>query len=133
MRFSDPTDIMNYINWVNNNVEIAKKRDAAWKPSGDAEYIGNDEAMSEYMILGLRLTEGISSSEFSERFGASLKAVYGDKLDKLMKEGLIEAFRKTDQMSGFAHDKNGTDETDCCYRLTRIGLDLANRAFVEFI
>jgi oxygen-independent coproporphyrinogen-3 oxidase len=133
MRFSDPADIMKYINWVNNNVETANKHGAAWKPSGDAEYIGKDEAMSEYMILGLRLTEGISPLEFSERFGASLSDVYGDKLEKLMREGLIEAFRKTDRISGFVHDWNDPDAKDLCYRLTRKGLDLANRAFVEFI
>lgn len=133
VRFSDPVDIMEYISWVNTNVDIANKHNVAWRPCGEVEYIGNSEAMSEYMILGLRLTEGVSSLEFNNRFGVTLQTVYGNKLEKLISEGLIEASMETGSMSGFVHGKNNLDGLNCRYRLTRIGLDLANRAFMEFI
>ena len=80
----------------------------------DIQYIDRKEAMSEFMILGLRLTKGICEAEFQERFGESLERVYKDRLKMLADRGLIayEAFS---------------------YRLTPLGLDLANKVFVEFI
>lgn len=83
----------------------------------DIQVIGRREAMSEFMILGLRLTEGISPGEFEERFGASLQAEYGSKLEKLVGKGLLECV-----------NHNGIR-----YRLTRCGLDFANEALIEFI
>ncbi len=138
-----------YIN-INAEKEISEmfNEDASWKPQGEIEYIGKTEAMSEYMILGLRLTEGISSSEFEERFGVSLQMVYGDKLTKLIREGLMDVSRETkemdgferskghqDSVTGFEQSKGNQDSMDCRsrYRLTRMGLDMANKAFVEFI
>ena len=53
------------------------------------EVIDREEAMSEYMILGLRLTEGVSSAEFEERFGEKLEGRYGDRLEKLVANGLL--------------------------------------------
>ena len=85
------------------------------------DVIGLSEAMSEYMILGLRLNEGISSAEFRERFGADLKEIYGDKLDKLVKRGLIAA------------DMANEGEHTSKYRLTSLGSDIANSVFIEFI
>lgn len=80
----------------------------------DIQYIDRKEAMSEFMILGLRLTKGICEAEFQERFGESLESFYKDRLKMLADRGLIayEAFS---------------------YRLTPLGLDLANKVFVEFI
>lgn len=80
----------------------------------DIQFIDRKEAMSEFMILGLRLTKGICEAEFQERFGESLESFYKDRLKMLADRGLIayEAFS---------------------YRLTPLGLDLANKVFVEFI
>ncbi|MGE5613755.1 MAG: radical SAM family heme chaperone HemW [Bacillota bacterium] len=83
----------------------------------DIRVIGRREAMSEYMILGLRLTDGVSPDEFEERFGEQLQDVYGSQLEKLAGKGLLERV-----------DRNGVR-----YRLTRRGLDFANQAFMEFI
>jgi oxygen-independent coproporphyrinogen-3 oxidase len=70
--------------------------------------------MAEYMILGLRLTGGVNTEEFRERYGHSIRALYGDKLESLKKRGLLAI--------------DGP-----CIRLTEAGLDLANQVFVEFI
>lgn len=49
------------------------------------------EDMSEFMMTGLRLTqEGVSPSEFEERFGQKLEAAFGKELQELLKLGLIE-------------------------------------------
>lgn len=106
-RFSNKSDIQDYIDAVGNfQTELRE----------DVQRIDHKEAMSEFMILGLRLTDGISSEEFEARFGESLERIYGDQLRKLSKEGLIY-----------------TNTSARRYHLTALGLDLANKVFVEFI
>lgn len=38
--------------------------------------------MEEFMFLGLRMTQGISTAEFEEKFGKEIHAVYGGVLKK---------------------------------------------------
>ncbi len=87
----------------------------------DEQRIDKADSMTEFMILGLRLTEGVTSVEFTERFGESIEAVYGDKLDKLVRKGLVSA------------EKNHVLRDFVTYKLTKLGLDLGNIVFVEFI
>ena len=72
--------------------------------------------MEEFMFLGLRMMEGISPAEFEKQFGQSLQEVYGSKIEKLEKQGLLEC-RKD----------NGN------YALTKQGIDVSNQVFVEFL
>ncbi len=53
------------------------------------ECIDEEEQMTEYMILSLRLTKGASFDEFKIRFNKDLRQVYKQVNDKLFKEGLI--------------------------------------------
>ena len=82
----------------------------------ETRFIDRQEAMSEFMILGLRLTDGVFEKEFEERFGESLRSVYGQELDVLIKKGLLIF-----------------EENVRSYRLSKVGLDFANEAFMEFI
>lgn len=82
----------------------------------ETRLIDSQEAMSEFMILGLRLTDGVFEKEFAERFGHSLRSIYGKELDNLVRKGLIIF-----------------DENSNSYRLSVKGLDFANEAFMEFI
>ncbi len=76
------------------------------------------EEMQEYMMLGLRLTQdGISRSEFIDRFSYPFDDVFGRKIEKLIKAGLLE---------------NHPDATDRM-RLTRKGILFGNRVFMEFV
>lgn len=110
----------------------------------DMQTIGVQESMSEYMILGLRLTDGVSSQGFRHRYNSELQEVYGGKLDKLVREGLLvkeETGTCNAEYSAPAGSENETKEPSPCfaprfdvrYRLSALGLDLANRVFVEFI
>ncbi len=47
--------------------------------------------IEEFMFLGLRMMEGISRTEFSERFQCTPEGVYGDTLAELQHEGLLAA------------------------------------------
>lgn len=78
------------------------------------EKIGFRDRMSEFIILGLRLIEGLNTNEFREKFGCDISDVYGRQLAELAKRGLIT--------------NNGSN-----IMLTAKGLDLANQVFIEFI
>ena len=42
----------------------------------DEEILSRQDAMEEFMFLGLRMTQGISTAEFEEKFGEEIHAVY---------------------------------------------------------
>lgn len=79
------------------------------------EPVTRQDAMSEFMFLGLRLTrEGISPKEFESCFGVSLQTIYGKQIHKLTKLGLLEY--------------NGEN-----LRLTDRGIDVSNGVFCDFV
>ena len=79
--------------------------------------------MREYMILKLRMTEGVSDAEFRARFGRSLREAFPDEIRKNISTGLLESFQSAsrDEAGNFG------------IRLTKKGLDLANLVFEDFI
>ena len=70
--------------------------------------------MEEFMILGLRMMQGISRQAFQNRFGKPIETVYGSALKKLEKQGLLTL-------------------TGDRVALTETGIDVSNRVFVEFV
>lgn len=80
----------------------------------EKEELSGEELMAEFMILGLRMTKGVSESEFEARFAKKLKSVYGSVLDKQMRRGLIAY-------------------SDGRYFLTERGTDISNSVMCEFL
>ena len=72
------------------------------------------DRQAEYMILGLRLTQGVSREEFRRRFGQDLDQVYGPVVDRYVKMGLLE-------------------EREGWIRLTRRGISLSNTVMADFL
>ena len=72
------------------------------------------EQMEEYMFLGLRLTQGITRTDFVNTFHRDIDLVYGPVLDDLYDQGMIE----------FAED---------AIRLTQKGIDVSNQVLAEFL
>jgi oxygen-independent coproporphyrinogen-3 oxidase len=54
------------------------------------EEIGRSLEMSETMLMGLRLCEGVYFADFEERFHCSLVTVYGDQIRELIGQGLLD-------------------------------------------
>ena len=54
------------------------------------EKIDLKTAMSEFMLMGLRLTEGVSKAEFECRFGRVASNVYGEAIDKAIQQGWLK-------------------------------------------
>lgn len=81
VRLKNPADMDRYINnWTKKNpvCEYDEKIN-----------LTKDEQMAEHMILGLRMSEGVSSEEFYNIYGRSLEAVYKDKINDLQDKGLV--------------------------------------------
>ncbi len=76
--------------------------------------ISPSEARFESMMLGLRMTEGVSNADFAARHGMSIQAAFGEKLNKPLAQGLVE----------WSGD---------CLRLTRRGMDVQNAVLVELM
>lgn len=52
--------------------------------------ITKDDAIEEYIFLGLRLTKGINIKSFNTEFGIDFFNLYGNKVDYLIKEGFLD-------------------------------------------
>ncbi len=104
IRFNNVYNLNDYINNTNRNQSIIE----------NVIEINNQEAIEEYIILGLRLIDGISISHFNNIFKCDFYKHFGEKVEKLVKLNLLEIYNNN-------------------IRLTRLGLDLSNKVFVEFI
>ncbi len=81
----------------------------------DLKLIALEEQMRETMLLGLRLTdEGVSLSEFKQRFGMAAVDVFEKEIRTLENENLVE-------------------KSESCIRLTRRGRMIGNQAFMLFV
>lgn len=57
-------------------------------PPAEITAVDRREAMFETMMLGLRMTDGVSERDFERMHGAALSQVYGPALERLAGEGL---------------------------------------------
>ena len=80
----------------------------------DREILSVESQMEEFMYLGLRKIEGVSRADFQNYFGKNVDDVYGEILDKLEEEQLLE----------FSGDR---------IRLTHRGMDVSNCVLAEFL
>ena len=80
----------------------------------DEEILSRQDAMEEFMFLGLRMTQGISTTEFEEKFGKEIHAVYGGVLKK------YEAMHLLQEHSGRL-------------ALTRDGISVSNVILADFL
>lgn len=53
------------------------------------QLLSPEELASEFMILGLRMTDGISCTEFKERFGRSVSDLFGPALSRHLGQGTL--------------------------------------------
>jgi oxygen-independent coproporphyrinogen-3 oxidase len=84
-------------------------------PPHEAETLAADAKARERVVLGLRLTRGIATSEWKERTGFTLAELYpGGEVETLVGRGLLES-------------------VDGALRLTERGLDLADEVFIDLV
>lgn len=73
-RYTNTKSLDKYINGDNNK---------------DIEYIDREDNIIEFIMLGLRLDEGLSLKEFKDKFGFNFKECYKNQINKLLEEKLI--------------------------------------------
>lgn len=103
-RFSNTTDRTYYETWSADPEKIRENR----------EILDRKEQMEEYMILGLRMLEGVGKKEFEETFGVPIEKPYGTVLEKYRKLNLMEL----------------TNER---VKLTREGISVSNPILADFL
>lgn len=84
------------------------------RPYREAEILPLAARFRETVIMGLRMTAGVSIKKLGERFGITPEKYYGEVLASLMMDGLLEE----------SHDR---------LRLTKKGMLLANRVMTALV
>ena len=102
-RFSNVSDFKNYY----------YKLDSDEFPLHETEDIDKDMEIVEYIILGIRLIEGINKDEFKKRFNKDIEDLYREQIEKNVKNGLLVS-------------------TESHIKLTDYGLDLSNQVELDF-
>ena len=107
VRFGNISNIEEYIkNCENNNFNKNKIIDELENDTFSKE--------QEYMLLGLRMIDGVSIQEFKNKFGDNPVFIFKNELNKLANEGFVI----------IDFDK---------IKLTNLGLDFANLVWKEFV
>ena len=105
-RYSNTNNIEEYIkniqeNNISKNITIHEEQT-------------EESIMNEYMLLGLRMIQGININEFKHKFKTDPTVKYKEILEKLQKENLIQI-------------------TKTSIKLTKQGIDFGNIVWEEFI
>jgi oxygen-independent coproporphyrinogen-3 oxidase len=104
IRYSNPSDLKFYC----DNINTSKFERIIH------EQLEKNDLMFEYIMLRLRLTEGLSINEFNNKFSQDFKEVYKMQINFLVKNDLLEI------NSDFI-------------RLTNKGMDISNYVIEEFM
>lgn len=89
---------------------------AAGLPRMDHFEVVMEEAMEDFVMVGLRVLDGIQSESFRKQFGVSIEEKFHAPLQKMLTAGLLE------RTSGFEG-----------YKLSEKGILFGNEVFAEFI
>ena len=119
MRYGHKDDVVSYIKEMKNNT--SKDYKEFFEGGGEdlvslyvEEMLSNEDKMREVPFLRLRTSEGILLDEFYKMFGKEFEDVFADEVESNIRKGLLERKERT-------------------LRLTRSGLDLANKVIEDFL
>lgn len=104
MRIRNTEDLAFYLRNADNPTSIQREQNK----------LSLQEEMEEFMFLGLRKMEGISTEDFKTYFHQDIEQVYGKQIEKLVRDGLL--LRQGDRMC-----------------LSKQGIDVSNYVFAEFL
>ncbi len=83
-------------------------------PRVESREVSCTESMEDFMIMGLRLLDGVEKERFHRWYGCSLDEVFGGTIRELVDRGLLE-------------------ENEIAVRLSREGIPLGNEVFARFL
>ncbi len=109
VRFSNTGDLEKYeASYV--DAEKASETDVY----DSLDHLTNKDEMEEFMFMGLRMTEGVSRSEFHRRFKTDILDIYAGVIAKLREEKLLELTEERVFLSSY-------------------GLDISNYCMAQFL
>ena len=95
--------------------EDVMNADEVWKALNEnIETLTQKDEMEEFMFLGLRMTDGVSKSDFKKIFNCDIEAVYGNVIEKLVNQNQIK-------------------EAGDLITLTDKGIDISNIVLANFL
>lgn len=103
-RYSDIRDVKKYIE-LNGDIE---------KLHENIEILTKEDAIEEFMFLGLRKMAGVDVMDFQRRFGVPIENVYAKEIEHNVDKGLL--IRQGDML-----------------KLTEYGIDICNTVMSDFI
>ncbi len=106
-RFGKTSDLNHYLEKMNSGSGLSEIIE-------EDEKIDKSESEREFMLLGFRLTTGVSEEEFGRRFGVSISDIFAAELSELLKKNLII-------------------HADGRFFLSEKGIDFANEVFRAFV
>ncbi len=118
LRYTDTDDVCAY----------CKALSSGQLPPAETENLDNDTKEFEFLMMGFRLRQGISESEYFKRFGQSLEERLCGKKQTSAK-GVFARW----QEKGLAYTYSAPDGKDTFYALTGEGLLLLNRFLTELL
>ncbi len=101
-----------------NSVDLYKYIENPCEVREEIQTLSIAEQMEETMFLGLRMNQGVSMQAFSERYQVSMEQVYGEALQKHIRDGLLQRY-DIDRESFIA--------------LTCKGMDVSNYVMSDFL
>ena len=104
LRLTNPTSLPDYLHMAGSG---------SWQ-AREVTRVTPEDARFETLMLGLRMTEGVSETAFKARHGITLDAYRGDRLRAFESQGLLS-------------------HQDGCWRLTRRGMDVQNAILVDLM
>lgn len=107
-RFENTRDFKEYLAWI-----LQESFNGCRK---NIQVLCREDAMAEFMFLGLRLMEGVRDRDFLQCFGQSFMEVYGQVIRQHCREGLLHYIEETGQLY-----------------LTERGIDLSNYVLCDFV
>ena len=110
IRFNNTCDMLGYLREPTGCQENVQK-------------LSTEEQMEEFMFLGLRLTEGVDPAEFARCFGRSPEEIYGDVIERNIRDGLLCRDR--------CRGSDGEEKERLA--LTELGLDVSNYVMQQFL
>ena len=119
MRYGHKDDVISYINEMKDLTskdykDFIEGRKNHLVSLYAEEMLSKEDKMREVPFLRLRTTEGILLDEFFKMFGEEFENVFAREVEDNIKKGLLERKERT-------------------LRLTRSGLDLANKVIEDFL
>lgn len=78
------------------------------------QILSREEQMEETLFLGLRMMQGVGCEEFAQSFGVTLQQVYGEVIEKNIRDGLLLYQEDAEGKQRLVFTEKGIDVSNYC-------------------